>query len=112
MNDRTDMKHFFWIAISVTQLLTPPMATAQDNPVTAYRQVLTSVKTGIHKETVKITPATAGVPKDVAWSVTKKVLHGGKQEGVDLITIDFFWTKRSGHNAAGRNYDADKHPRT
>ena len=82
------MKHFFWITIAVAQLLTPPIATAQDNPATAYRQVLTSVKTGVHQETVKITPATAGVPKDVSWSVTKKVLHGGKQEGVDLITID------------------------
>ena len=44
------------------------------------RHVLTSAEKNIHKKNWKL--------DGDGWSVQKRSLHGGKQEGVDLITID------------------------
>jgi hypothetical protein len=85
------MKLLLWMAI-VTQLITSQMAQAADNDsdisAAPYRNVLSSVKHGLAKESVSITPTVVGLPSKIAWSVTKNALHGGKQEGCDLITID------------------------
>jgi peroxiredoxin len=53
-----------------------------------YRMVITDVEKNIYKETVDI--AAGGVTPDcpVRWSVHKHVLHGGKQEGVEVIDVD------------------------
>jgi hypothetical protein len=52
-----------------------------------FRKTLTSAERGIHLQTVEITardvPGVAG-----NWSIRKTELVGGKQEGVDLITVD------------------------
>jgi hypothetical protein len=47
--------------------------------------VLTSVAENIH---VDRWSASGPAPGGGGWSITKAVLHGGKQEGVDLITVD------------------------
>jgi hypothetical protein len=47
-----------------------------------FHQVLTSAQRGIYLQDWKLNPPGAN------WSVTKSVLHGGKQEGVDVITVD------------------------
>ncbi|MCS7467123.1 aldose 1-epimerase family protein [Stieleria sp. ICT_E10.1] len=44
------------------------------------RYVLTSTEQNVHRDSWKLSGGN--------WSVEKKTLHGGKQEGVDLITID------------------------
>lgn len=48
--------------------------------------VLTDVAENVHLEDMTITPALFGLEGD--WSVTRTTLRGGKQEGVDAITID------------------------
>jgi hypothetical protein len=47
--------------------------------------VLTSVAQNVH---VDHWSASGPVPGGRGWSIVKTVLHGGKQEGVDLITVD------------------------
>jgi peroxiredoxin len=53
-----------------------------------FRLVLTDVEQNIYKETANLTSSevTPGCP--VAWSVKKYVLHGGKQEGVEVIEVN------------------------
>lgn len=53
-----------------------------------YRRTLTSVDQALNELSATITPQTAQVPATAPWSITKTRLHGGKQEGVDLITIN------------------------
>ena len=52
-----------------------------------YKKTLTSVKENLH---VEKWDANAGdvVPGAKGWSVKKSTLHGGKQEGVDIILVD------------------------
>jgi hypothetical protein len=56
---------------------------AQRGPV-----VLTSVEKNIDVGDWQIGARETGVAPGVSWSVRKRRLHGGKQDGVDLITID------------------------
>lgn len=60
------------------------------NPARAQngRYVLTSAEQNIDLETWQITARDTGIAPDVAWSVRKQRLHGGKQDGVDVIVID------------------------
>jgi len=48
--------------------------------------VLTDVDAGVHQELTLISSKDVGALGD--WSVRKMTLRGGKQEGVDMITID------------------------
>jgi hypothetical protein len=52
------------------------------NAAENVRKVLTSAERGVYVETWELAPRGAG------WSVKKSVLHGGKQEGVDVITVN------------------------
>jgi Domain of unknown function (DUF4432) len=52
------------------------------------RYVLTSVERNIDPQDWQITAHDTGVAPDVPWSVRRQRLHGGKQDGVDLIVID------------------------
>jgi hypothetical protein len=54
----------------------------------AARHVLTSVERNIDVGNWQIAAADTGVAPGVPWSVSRRRLHGGKQDGVDLITID------------------------
>jgi len=54
----------------------------------AVRHVLTSVERNIDVETWQITARDTGVAPDIPWSVRRQRLHGGKQDGVDLIVVD------------------------
>lgn len=71
-------------------LLTSMMASAAlfDLSAEPYRRTLTSVDQGLNELSATITPETAQVPATAPWSINKTRLHGGKQEGVDLITIN------------------------
>lgn len=57
-------------------------------PSTRAPIVLTSVEQNIDVGDWQIGPRETGVAQSVAWSVRKRRLHGGKQDGVDLIEID------------------------
>src|SRR6185437_4779681 len=50
--------------------------------------VLTSVSRNIHVETWRTGSKQTTPDCPILWSVRKEMLHGGKQEGVDLITLD------------------------
>ena len=50
--------------------------------------VLTDVKTGLWRETLKITPESAGRRRSGDWSIIKRTLHGGFTEGVDIIEVN------------------------
>jgi hypothetical protein len=52
------------------------------------RHVLTSVEQNIDVGDWQITGRETGVATEVPWSVRRQRLHGGKQDGVDLIVID------------------------
>lgn len=52
------------------------------------RHVLTSVEQNVDVADWSLTARDAGVAPTVPWSVTKKRLHGGRQDGVDLVVID------------------------
>ena len=53
-----------------------------------FRVVLTDVEQNIHKETVNLTSRDITPECPVSWSLQKYVLHGGKQEGVEVIDIE------------------------
>jgi hypothetical protein len=48
---------------------------------------LTSVQKNIHLDSWQIKGSEV-TPEKPDWTITKQTLHGGKQEGVDLITVD------------------------
>ena len=64
--------------------------TAPDERLSAQgaRYVLTSVDGNIDVGNWQIGARDTGVAPDVPWSVRRQRLHGGKQDGVDLIAID------------------------
>jgi peroxiredoxin len=53
-----------------------------------YRLVLTDIEQNIYKETVNLSSSEVTPDCPVSWSVKKYVLHGGKQEGVEVIEVD------------------------
>jgi hypothetical protein len=61
-----------------------------DNILSAQgaRYVLTSVEQNIDVGDWQIGARETGVAPDVSWSVRRQRLHGGKQDGADLILID------------------------
>ena len=53
-----------------------------------YRMVLTDIEKNLYKETAEIAGSEVTPDCPVAWSVRKSVLHGGKQEGVEIIEVN------------------------
>ncbi|MEC9331637.1 MAG: aldose 1-epimerase family protein [Verrucomicrobiota bacterium] len=54
-----------------------------------HYQVLTSTKRDVNTESWKLSSSEfSGYKSKARWSVSKRTLHGGKQEGVDLIEVD------------------------
>lgn len=54
----------------------------------AWRFPITSSENNQRTETWKLTNRKVRTKSKVKWSVEKTTLHGGKQEGVELVTID------------------------
>ncbi|MGB2713890.1 MAG: aldose 1-epimerase family protein [Vicinamibacterales bacterium] len=74
--------------LSLSLLTASLPAADQRESVQAGRYVLTSVEQNIDVGEWQIGPTETGVAPGVPWSVQRKRLHGGKQDGVDLIVID------------------------
>jgi hypothetical protein len=53
-----------------------------------FRQVLTSADRNIHLDNWQVTHRDLDFKSAAPWSVRKYTLHGGRQEGVDLIVVD------------------------
>ncbi|MCI0338263.1 MAG: aldose 1-epimerase family protein [Acidobacteria bacterium] len=53
-----------------------------------FRQTLTSASRNIHLDTWQITSRDFDTKSVAPWSVQKYTLHGGKQEGVDVINVN------------------------
>jgi len=53
-----------------------------------FQQTLTSTRRNIHIPTWEVTSQSLTPGSPAVWSVRKLTLHGGKQEGVELIVID------------------------
>lgn len=53
-----------------------------------YRQVIISADLNLHLETFELTPSIIKFHGPKGWSIRKWTLHGGKQEGVDLLEIN------------------------
>ncbi|OHB76045.1 MAG: DUF4432 domain-containing protein, partial [Planctomycetes bacterium RBG_16_55_9] len=59
-----------------------------DRPAEPFRLVLTDVEQNIYKQTAHIANSEVTPDCPVSWSVRKDVLHGGKQEGVEIIEVN------------------------
>ena len=53
-----------------------------------FRLVLTDVEQNIYKETAEITSSDLTPDSRASWSVRKYVLHGPRQEGVDVVEVN------------------------
>lgn len=61
---------------------------ASANAAAPFRKTLTSAEHNIRVDQWEITSRSLKLAKSGDWSVRKFTLHGGKQEGVDLIVVD------------------------
>ncbi len=53
-----------------------------------YQQTLTSAARNLRLETWQVTDRDVPFPTNGGWSIHKYTLHGGKQEGVDVIAVN------------------------
>lgn len=74
-------------SLSLLCLLMPAglAAAADDQP---WRFVLSDARTSERAETFRVTNENLDIPADLPWSVSTHMLHGGKQEGVELVVVD------------------------
>ena len=66
-------------------------ASASTNPAVSprvFRQVLTDVHQGIHLDAWVLNQRDFPLPTAAEWCVKKHTLHGGRQEGVEIIEVD------------------------
>ncbi|MGE3309609.1 MAG: aldose 1-epimerase family protein [Limisphaerales bacterium] len=72
----------FLLLLAVSATLTPLGAFAAE----PFRQIITSTSRGIRTDQWTLTHRDLGVA--TPWSIRKLTLHGGRQEGVDVIVVD------------------------
>lgn len=70
-----------------TALLLLALGSLDTQGAEPYRITLTSTTKNLHLEHWSLSGSEI-TPDRPNWSITKQTLHGGKQEGVDLITVD------------------------
>jgi galactose mutarotase-like enzyme len=63
-------------------------ATVSSVRADSFRQTLSSVTSGTHVETWKTTSTEVTPSCKSPWWISKTTLHGGRQEGVEIITIN------------------------
>ncbi len=73
------------IAVTLTAVAVAGTLTRM-NAAEPFRQVLTSASRGIRTDQWTLTHRDLG--QSVPWSVRKLTLHGGRQEGVEVIVVD------------------------
>ena len=65
-----------------------PTGTTAAAPPPLMHQSLTSVRQGINLDPWKISQRELPLATNAAWSIRKLTLHGGKQEGVEVVEVD------------------------
>ncbi len=73
------------LALLFLNLPTPMTMSQTAEP---FRQTLTSVERNLHLDNWQITQRDLRLNASSPWSVHKYTLHGGRQEGVDVIVVD------------------------
>lgn len=61
---------------------------SRTSPAEPFRHTLTSVAQNLRVGDWQLGPRDLKLPGAVAWSVRQRTLHGGRQEGVELIEVD------------------------
>ena len=61
---------------------------SDEPPTKSYRKVLTSTEQGVHTERWQLSSDEIAPDCSFLWNIHKETLHGGRQEGVDVIRID------------------------
>jgi len=74
------------ISIGLSLLVLTIIITTTMAQTNSFQQTVTSVERNIRLDTWQITNRAFNDPNN--WSVTKYTLHGGKQEGVDVIVVN------------------------
>ncbi len=74
--------------LRLVSIMIAAMGISSAQAVEPFRQVLTDIEQNIYKETLYITSRNITPDCPVSWSVRKYVLHGGKQEGVEVIEVN------------------------
>jgi len=74
--------------LRLTSIILAIIGISSAQAVEPYRLILTDVEQNIYKETANITSNEITPDSPVAWSVKKYVLHGGRQEGVEVIEVN------------------------
>lgn len=75
------MKPAFAMLLAAAALVPMPAPAAEP-----FRQILTSASRGIRTDQWTLTHRDLGTP--IPWSIRKLTLHGGRQEGVDVVVVD------------------------
>ena len=79
-----------WALLLISLAIVAPVAVTPGDQAVATdgRYVLTSAERNIDLADWQITGRDTGIAPGIPWSVRKHRLHGGRQEGVDLIVVD------------------------
>ncbi|MBN2592559.1 MAG: DUF4432 family protein [Sedimentisphaerales bacterium] len=72
----------------LTSILIAIIVISMAQAVEPFRLVLTDVEQNIYKESANLTSSEVTPDCPVSWSVKKYVLHGGRQEGVEVIEVN------------------------
>ena len=74
--------------LKLVSLIIVTMAISPAQAAEPFRVVITDVEKNVYIETLTITNRDLTPDCPVPWSVQKYVIHGGKQEGVEVIEVD------------------------
>ena len=64
------------------------LKTARATKPEPFRKILTSVAANLRVGDWRLSSRDLKLPKKFAWSVRQRTLHGGRQEGVEVIEVD------------------------
>lgn len=74
--------------LALAIVLTMPMTLTSTSSADPFRQTLTSAARGIHLDDWRTSHSDFEFKSAAPWSIHKYTLHGGRQEGVDLVVLD------------------------
>jgi hypothetical protein len=66
----------------------PIKAIAADPAPGVFRKVVIGADRATSEDPLEITPQSAGIAGSGDWSIRKETLHGGRQEGVEILTVN------------------------
>jgi hypothetical protein len=84
MSNSPTFRQLAGFALAIIVFSTPGMTMANN----VFQKTLTSVARNIHLDAWQISNRELALKTKSQWSVKKLTLHGGKQEGVDVIVVN------------------------